>query len=305
LSSEKGFLKTYAPVFAMAGIILAVQFLSLLLAQPMNAEGMQAFEDPDSTANSLYYIVIILVFTFFLLVALKKNMQWIIQLVILLAVASTTYYVFVALLSLIIDSGTVISAVSLSLAIVLTVLLYKFPEWYVINTIGLIIAAGASAIFGISLSIIPVLVLLSLLAVYDAISVYKTKHMIDLAEGVMDLRLPILFIIPKKLKYSFIKDSFKKEEGEEREAFFMGLGDAVMPTILVVSANVFLAKYSPLQYFGISYPSIGAMIGTIIGYSALMVFVMKGKPQAGLPFLNTGVILGYAAGVMISGIPFY
>ncbi len=305
MSSEKGFLKTYAPVFAMAGIILAVQFLSLLLAQPMNAEGMQAFEDPDSTANSLYYIVIILVFTFFLLVALKKNMQWIIQLVILLAVASTTYYVFVALLSLIIDSGTVISAVSLSLAIVLTVLLYKFPEWYVINTIGLIIAAGASAIFGISLSIIPVLVLLSLLAVYDAISVYKTKHMIDLAEGVMDLRLPILFIIPKKLKYSFIKDSFKKEEGEEREAFFMGLGDAVMPTILVVSANVFLAKYSPLQYFGISYPSIGAMIGTIIGYSALMVFVMKGKPQAGLPFLNTGVILGYAAGVMISGIPFY
>lgn len=305
MSSKKGFLKTFAPVFAMAGIILAVQFLSLLLAQPMNAEGMQAFEDPDSTANSLYYIVIILVFTFFLLVALKKNMQWVIQLVILLAVASTTYYVFVALLSLIIDSGTVISAVSLSLAIVLTVLLYKFPEWYVINTIGLIIAAGASAIFGISLSIIPVLVLLSLLAVYDAISVYKTKHMIDLAEGVMDLRLPILFIIPKKLKYSFIKDSFKKEDGEEREAFFMGLGDAVMPTILVVSANVFLAKYSPLQYFGISYPSIGAMIGTIIGYSALMVFVMKGKPQAGLPFLNTGVILGYAAGVMISGIPFY
>lgn len=305
MSSEKGFLKTYAPVFAMAGIILAVQLLSLLLAQPMNAEGMQAFENPDSTTNSLYYIVIILVFTFFLLMALKKNMQWIIQLVIMLAVASTTYYVFIALLSLIMDSSTVINAISLSFAIVLTVLLYKFPEWYVINTIGLIIAAGASAIFGISLSIIPVLVLLSLLAVYDAISVYKTKHMIDLAEGVMDLRLPILFIVPKKLKYSFIKDSFKKEEGEEREAFFMGLGDAVMPTILVVSANVFLAKYSPLQFFGISYPALGAMIGTIIGYSALMVFVMKGKPQAGLPFLNTGVILGYAAGVIISGIPFY
>jgi presenilin-like A22 family membrane protease len=305
LSSEKGFLKTYAPIFAMAGIILAVQFLSLLLAQPMNAEGMQAFEDPDSTANSLYYIVVILIFTFFLLIALKKNMQWVIQLVILLAVTSTIYYVFIAVMSIVTDSSTVINAVSLSLAIVLTVLLYKFPEWYVINTIGLIIGAGASAIFGISLSIIPVLVLLSLLAIYDAISVYKTKHMIDLAEGVMDLRLPILFIIPKKLNYSFIKDTFKKEDGEEREAFFMGLGDAVMPTILVVSANIFLAKYSPLQFLGISYPSIGAMIGTMIGYSALMVFVMKGKPQAGLPFLNTGVILGYAAGVVISGIPFY
>ncbi|MFA0821725.1 MAG: presenilin family intramembrane aspartyl protease PSH [Methanomethylovorans sp.] len=305
MSSEKSFLKNYAPILAMAGIILAVQFLALILAQPMDAEGMQAFENPDSTANSLYYIVIILVFTFFLLIALKKNLQWVIQLVILLAVASTIYYVFIALLSSVIDSSGMINAVSLSLSIGLTILLYKFPEWYVINTVGLIVGAGASAIFGISLSIVPVLVLLSLLAIYDAISVYKTKHMIDLAEGVMDLRLPILFIIPKKLSYSFIKDSFKKEEGEEREAFFMGLGDAVMPTILVVSANVFLAKYSPLQFFGISYPSIGAMIGTLVGYSALMVFVMKGKPQAGLPFLNTGVILGYAVGVLISGIPFY
>jgi presenilin-like A22 family membrane protease len=305
LSSEKSFLKDYAPIFAMAGIILAVQFLALILAQPMDAEGMQAFENPDSTANSLYYIVIILVFTFFLLIALKKNLQWIIQLVILLAVASTIYYVFIALLSSVTDSSGMVNIVSLSVSVGLTVLLYKFPEWYVINTVGLIVGAGASAIFGISLSIVPVLVLLSLLAIYDAISVYKTKHMIDLAEGVMDLRLPILFIIPKKLSYSFIKDTFKKEEGEERESFFMGLGDAVMPTILVVSANVFLAKYSPLQFFGVSYPSIGAIIGTLVGYSALMVFVMKGKPQAGLPFLNTGVILGYAVGVLISGIPFY
>ncbi len=305
MSSETSFLKTYAPIFAMAGIILAVQFLSLLLAQPMNAEGMQAFEDPDSTANSLYYIVVILVFTFLLLMALKRNMQWIIQLVMLLAVASTIFYVFMALMLLVTDSGTIINVVSLFCSIVLTVLLYKFPEWYVINTIGLIIGAGASAIFGISLSIIPVVVLLSLLAIYDAISVYKTKHMIDLAEGVMDLRLPILFVIPKKLNYSFIKDNFKKEEGEEKEAFFMGLGDAVMPTILVVSANIFLSKYSPLQYMGISYPAIGAIIGTLIGYAALMVFVMKGKPQAGLPFLNTGVILGYAAGVLMAGVPFY
>jgi hypothetical protein len=42
-----------------------------------------------------------------------------------------------------------------------------------------------------------------------------------MAEGVMDLKLPILFIIPKHRDYSFIKESFK--EGETREAFFMGL----------------------------------------------------------------------------------
>lgn len=75
----------------------------------------------------------------------------------------------------------------------------------------------------------------------------------------MDLKLPpILFIIPKHRDYSFIKESFK--EGETREAFFMGgLGDAVMPSLLVVSANVFI------ENGGISYPVLGgAMLGGIL-----------------------------------------
>ena len=307
MSSEKTGFKDYLPMLVMAGIILVVQITALLLATPMSANDMQAFEDPDSTANSIYYIGVILVFTFLLLMAIKRNMQWIIQLTILLAVGATMYYVFYALLSLVDVSIMTNNIISGLLAAVLTILLYKFPEWYVINTVGLIIGAGASAIFGISLSILPVLVLLSLLAIYDAISVYKTKHMIDLAEGVMDLRLPILFVIPKHLKYSFIEDSFKKEDGQEREAFFMGLGDAIMPTILVVSANVFLVqKYEAMNFIGfISYPALGAMIGTIVGFVALSIFVMKGKPQAGLPFLNSGVILGYIVGVLVSGAPFY
>ncbi|MDY0385919.1 MAG: presenilin family intramembrane aspartyl protease PSH [Methanolobus sp.] len=306
MSSEKTVLKDYIPMLVMAGIILVVQITALLLATPMGANDMQAFENPDSTANAIYYIVLILVFTFLLLMAIKRNMEWIIQLTILLAVGATMFYVFYALLSIVDVSIMTNNIVSGLLAAVLTILLYKFPEWYVINTIGLIIGAGASAIFGISLSILPVLVLLILLAVYDAISVYKTKHMIDLADGVMDLRLPILFIIPKHLNYSFINDSLKKEEGQEREAFFMGLGDAIMPTILVVSANVFLAQKATLDYIGfISYPALGAMIGTFVGFVALSILVMKGKPQAGLPFLNSGVILGYIIGVLASGSPFY
>ncbi|MDG6243903.1 MAG: presenilin family intramembrane aspartyl protease [Methanolobus sp.] len=309
MSSEKTGIKDYAPMLVMAGIILVVQITALLLATPMNANDMKAFENPESTANSIFYIGIILVFTFLLLMAIKRNMQWIIQLTILLAVGATMYYVFYALLSLVDISEMTNNVISALVAAVLTVLLYKFPEWYVINIIGLIIGAGASAIFGISLSILPVMVLLVLLAVYDAISVYKTKHMIDLAEGVMDLRLPILFVIPKHLRYSFIEDSFKKEEGEEREAFFMGLGDAIMPTILVVSANFFLVqKDATLQFLGfISYPALGAMIGTIAGFVILSILVMKGKPQAGLPFLNSGVILGYIIGVLASGpgTPFY
>lgn len=295
---EKLTLSSYMPIVAMAGIILIVQIFALFLAAPMKAEDMVAFKDPTATTNSLYYIIFILVFTFMLLVAIKKNMKWIIQLVILLAVASTLYYVIYALLSITTVSPLINSVICFLLSIGMTVVLYKFPEWYVIDVLGLMIGAGAAAIFGISLAIIPTLVLLILLAVYDAISVYKTKHMIALAEGVMDLKLPILFIIPKHLGYSFRTEKF--DQKGEREAFFMGLGDAVMPTILVVSAYVFI-EHTGL----ISYPALGAMIGTIIGFFALMILVMKGKPQAGLPFLNSGVILGYVAGCLLSGSPLF
>ena len=188
MSSENKSIQEYVPMLAMAGIILVVQIVALLLAAPMAANDMRAFENPDSTANSIFYIIFVLAFTFVLLMAIKRNMKWIIQLTILLAVGSTMYYVFFALLSIANISSLINNAISITVAAALTILLYKFPEWYVINIIGLIIGAGASAIFGISLSILPVVVLLALLAIYDAIAVYKTKHMIDLAEGVMDLR---------------------------------------------------------------------------------------------------------------------
>jgi presenilin-like A22 family membrane protease len=35
------------------------------------------------------------------------------------------------------------------------------------------------------------------------------------------------------------------------------------------------------------------MIGTLVGFVILMSFVIKGKPQAGLPCLGGGAIVGY------------
>jgi presenilin-like A22 family membrane protease len=46
------------------------------------------------------------------------------------------------------------------------------------------------------------------------------------------------------------------------------------------------------------------MIGTYLGF-VLLSFTSRDKPQAGLPFLNGGAILGFLAGVMISGPPLF
>ena len=277
----------------MGGLIIIVQVLALFLSRPMEVSGMQAFEDPTQVSNSIYYIGMIMAFTLLVLIAIKKNMKWIISLLIYFAIISTLYYVFLALFNLILPEFEALIA-SILISAGVTVVLYRYPEWYVVDLVGVCIAGGVSALLGISLTIIPVIVLLVLLAIYDAISVYKTKHMITMAEGMMDLKLPILFVIPKHSHYSFLHESFKA--GEKREAFFMGLGDAVMPTLLVVSANVFMKSNG-----GISYPVLGAMLGTLAGYAVLFTLVMKGKPHAGLPFLNSGVILGFLIGVLLSG----
>src|SRR3989304_2544433 len=186
----------------MALLLLIFQFIAVSLSKPFEANDIKAFSNPEDTGNVVLWIAIILVFTAFIFLVVRMNKKWIIKAFILL-----------------------------------TIVLYKFPEWYIIDITGVIIAGGASSMFGISLAIFPTLILLVLLAVYDYIAVYKTKHMVALAEGVMDLRLPILFVIPRHLKYSFLSEKFDKAE---REAFFMGLGDAVIPTLLVVSANYFL-----------------------------------------------------------------
>ena len=280
-------------------MLLLVQLIAVAMSRSFEKNDIKAFSNPDDTGNVFFWIAIILVFTAFIFLVIKMNKKWIIQAFILITVASTSYYVFYALFSDILSSE-MNNLLSFIISGGLTIVLYKFPEWYVIDLVGVIIGSGAASIFGISLAIFPTLLLLVLLAVYDYIAVYRTKHMVALAEGVMDLRLPILLVIPKHWKYSFLTEKFDKEE---REAFFMGLGDAVMPTLLVVSANFFVKANSyDIPLIGaINIPAIGAIIGTFVGFAVLMALVIKGKPQAGLPFLNGGVILGYVAGSLIAG----
>ncbi len=156
-----------------------------------------------------------------------------------------------------------------------------------------------TAIIGISFGVLPALVFLIALAAYDAVAVYKTKHMITLADAVSGLRLPILLVIPKRLPYSFLQQKRLTEqldEGEERAAMFMGLGDIIIPGILVVSA--FANLPNAITSLGIGANLLVAMatlIGTMIGFALLMRFVLTGRPQAGLPLLNGGAILGYLA----------
>ena len=288
----------FLPLVTIPAMLVLVEIIALLLSLPMQTAGITAFEDPESFTNPLIFIVILLVFTAFLLVLIRYRWKKLIGVIIAVSIFFTFIYIFAGITIYFLGMVPGTLGVTLALSLFSTALLYLYPEWYIIDTLGILIAAGAASIFGISLNIIPVLILLGILMVYDAISVYKTRHMVTLAEGVIDIKSPILFIVPKRRGYSFMREGIGDLDGGERAAFVIGMGDMIMPSILVVSANVFL---NTTRLAGvITLPALGAIIGSVIGLSLLLIVVQKGKPQAGLPPINGGAILGFLAGYGLS-----
>ncbi|UCH72107.1 MAG: hypothetical protein JSW62_00740 [Thermoplasmatales archaeon] len=275
-------------IIIMAFLFFLIHGLALIIAGTFEEANMQVFENPDDPTNILYIIFIMFSFTIIILLIAKFWKKQLIQAIILGAIGYTSAYVFYPLFNLFFTE-LIPLIFSIICAIVLILVLYKYPEWYIIDICGIIVGTGAIAIFGISLGILLIIALLIVLAIYDAISVYKTKHMIDLADTVMDLKLPVLLVVPKVRHYSLIKETKslkeKLKDDEKRDAFFMGLGDIVMPGMLVVATFNSPELGLPV--------ALSVMIGTLVGFAILMIFVIKGKPQAGLPLLCGGAIVGY------------
>ena len=324
--------REYRGVVFAVGLFLAVQAGALALVPAFTASGYQPVENPQDPTNSLLYLVAILAMSGVMLAAFRYEFDWAVRLLIVGVSAWLSWYVFAAVAS------PLVAAVP---AVAVAVGLLVHPEWYVVDTAGVLMGAGAAGLFGISFGLLPALVLLAALAVYDAISVYGTEHMLSLAEGVMDLNIPVVLVIPLSLSYSLLEESpgddetvsadvehdTASDEGDEspdvereaggdgdsapdelaaddRDAFFIGLGDAVIPAVLVASAATF-SPAAPLSvpYLGVNLPALLAATGTIGGLLLLLRWVMRGRPHAGLPLLNGGAIGGYLLGSVLAGVP--
>ncbi|WP_435116476.1 presenilin family intramembrane aspartyl protease PSH [Halolamina sp. C58] len=308
-----------------AFVFLLVQLGALALVPSFEASGYQQFENPQDPTNSLVYILLILVMTVLMLAAFKYDFDWVVRAFVVFTSGLLAWYVL----------GVFLPAIAaIPLSALIAVALWVYPEWYVIDAAGVVMGAGAAGLFGISFGVLPAIVLLAVLAVYDAISVYGTEHMLELAEGVMDLRVPVVLVIPLTLGFSILPEdddepdtaadegtatdddsesSVSDEaavEGDapevaDRDAFFIGLGDAVMPTVLVASAAHF-SPAAPLDLgidLALNLPALTAMVGTFLGLFVLLRMVFAGRAHAGLPLLNGGAIGGYLVGSVAAGVP--
>lgn len=287
------------PILLMGSLFVIVDLLAFVVAGPFKTAGAVAFEDPSDPLNILYFFLIMIVFTGVMLLIIKFWKKQVIKIIYLVAIAILSVYVFYPLFLIFISDYQISFFLSIIGALFLLIALIKRPEWYVLNTIAIFTSVGVIAMLGISLCIPITIILLILMAIYDAIAVYKTKHMIDMADSFISLRLPVMFVIPKKREYSLLTETESLKEKlknkGERQAFFLGVGDVVFPGILAVSAFHTLPAFNLLM-------GLSVLAGTLIGFIALMTLVIKGKPQPGLPLLCSGAILGYIiAGFLLFG----
>ena len=302
--------REFRTVFTMGVLLALSQVVALLIAPLFYVNDMTAFPDPNNVSNTIIYIILILVFTGIILLLVKYRHQGLARYIVLASVFITLafvlllpmYYLLAILPFFVIDANT---AANLSLAMafaagaVLTWILVKYPEWYVVDSVGLVTAGGVTAILGISFGWFPAFLLLVALACYDAWAVYHTKHMVALADELTSQRLPVLLVIPKHAGYKFSEQPSLKEQvgkGEEREAMFIGLGDLIVPGMMAVSAWASFQNMAGNALPGLGPNltlAVGTLIGSLGGFSILMRFVLNGNPQAGLPLLNGGALAGF------------
>ena len=332
----------------MAAMFIGTIGIGMFIQPLYDIPEARAFGEEGTTKSGfiLLELVLIGVFTVAIIWLARKGLDALIKGIVMLALGLSLFYAlqpFTLIILYLVGFATPASVGLSALVITIAgmVALHRYPEWYVVNSVGVMVGAGVIVMIGISFVPTLVIIFMLLAAIYDYWAVHKSKHMLELADTMIGLKLPVLLVSPKEKGYSFLdqegdimRDSSNAGEmappppgydgvmeaemvdeaerlrpkKKSRDALFMGLGDVIFPGMLVISALSFLPEWGPEVWnaFGEIHLAqlvvgIGTLIGGLVGYVALMYFVAQGKPQPGLPLLNGGAILGY----LVSGIYAY
>ena len=324
----------WASMTGMAFMFVSTILIGLSVQPIYNIPEARAFgqEGASKGAFVALELAMIGVFTIVIIWLARRGLEFFIKAIVLFALWMSLFYAVQPYVALVLyflglDTVFIVGILSIAISSGSIYLLHIFPEWYVVNGVGIMVGAGVITLIGVSF--VPVLIIGFMIAaaIYDYWAVNGSKHMLELADTMIDLKLPVLLVAPKNADYSFIEEDdsvmrdkeievtkmdwedpvphIKNEEGRPtkgRDALFMGLGDVIFPGMLVISSVSFLpqtgGEVTYFSAFGVMYAdsltvAMGTLFGGLLGYFALMTQVARGKPQAGLPLLNGGSILGY------------
>lgn len=154
-----------------------------------------------------------------------------------------------------------------------------------VHNVGIMLGiAGVSSVLGVTITPETAVGLLVILSFYDILAVYWTKHMVYMAQGMIESGAIFGFIIPFQIRDIFNHKSEAREKLGEK-FMILGSGDVGLPLILASSIAVVSLRQ--------------AFITVLFSFAGLflthLMFVNQGarRPMAALPPIATATIVGY------------
>jgi presenilin-like A22 family membrane protease len=147
------------------------------------------------------------------------------------------------------------------------------------NAAAILATAGVGVIFGISLGLFPVVLFLILLSIYDYLSVFSTKHMVEMAN----------FVVERNLAFTVTAKAPPAAPGQKEQRVDLGTGDMVAPIMLEVSALTF----SPVA-------AAFVFVGAVASLALFLNYVWKKKMiLPALPPIVLGMLVFLAIGFLL------
>ena len=186
------------------------------------------------------------------------------EIAVISATSSILFYSFVKpILGLTIES----MAAAILLGFALAGAKQVFPNLK--NLAALLGSAGAGAVFGFTFGFVAAMLFLLVLAIYDYISVYKTKHMVTMANEIVKRNMAFTITAKEKLP-----------SGKESR-LDLGTGDLSLPIMAEVSAY----SVSPLL-------CAWALLGALAGVGIVLFAAWKKKEVIpALPPIVLGILI--------------
>ena len=120
------------------------------------------------------------------------------------------------------------------------------------NAAAIMATAGVGVIFGISLGLIPLVIFLILLSIYDFLSVFKTRHMVEMAN----------FVVEKDMAFTVTARAPPPAPGKKEQRIDLGTGDIIAPIMMEVSAMTFSPVAAAFVFVG-AVVSLGLFLGLV------------------------------------------
>lgn len=234
------------------------------------------------TYSAYRFLIYFVVATIVLLVAFKffRKSKWFFKSLLGIAIFSGVSIIFSLFMQ---------DIYSVGLALLWVVVRFRYPRVWLHNLSIVLAVGGVGGIFGLSFEPGDAATVLGVIAVYDIIAVYFTKHMITLAKEMSKRGAIFALIIPEKLAGFWEK---RDEIPAGQPGWYMlGAGDLALP--LMLAASVARADL------------LGGVIVALFGFAGLLVmhlaFVMQSKrrPMPALPPIAVASILGWIVAVLV------